>query len=148
MSTLPHDLFRSLVLAQAKEPGMAQFACSGPLAEGDLSDEFWFHPMHIASWQPIVSEGASRYLQLCKRATKPLQRVLIEPGPDLACVNELAPAIETRQQGSETNAASSRIRLAANDKLLLFLTLEFEPVARSSGHVNAVSVFAIFLPIP
>src|SRR5258705_7531000 len=120
---------------------MAQFVWTAPLSEGDLSDQFWFHPTPIAWWQPFVSEGASRFLPLCKRATKPLQRVLIEPGPDLARVDELAAAIETHQQGPETNAASSRIRVAANHKLLLFPTLEFEPVARSSGDVNAVSVF-------
>jgi hypothetical protein len=53
MSSLPHNLLRSFVRAQAKKTRLPQFARTRPLAKCYLRDQLWLHPMDAAAWQCI-----------------------------------------------------------------------------------------------
>ena len=98
---------------------MSQFSFHGPLGEANLGNESRFHPMHVASRQRIVGEGWVRYLQLPELFAQVPQQVIIEPGSDLACVDEPSPAVEAQQQCAEADTAPTRIRVAADNEFLL-----------------------------
>src|ERR1700704_6306569 len=57
-SALAHDVFWFLVLTQAEESGVSQFASLRPLGKCDLGNEPWLHPMDAAARQPISVERA------------------------------------------------------------------------------------------
>src|SRR3981081_4229177 len=115
-SAFPHNLFRSLVVAQSQEPRMSQFSVHGPLGEANLGNESRFHPMHAASRQRIVGKGWVRYLQLRKLFAQVLQQVIIEPRSDLACVNERSSEVEAQHQCTEAATAHNRNRGAATQR--------------------------------
>src|SRR5258707_12402570 len=50
-------------------------------------------------------------------------------------------AVDAQQQCSESASIPSRVRVTANDELLLLSAFEFEPIARSLGDVHAVPIF-------
>ena len=62
----------------------------------------------------------------------------IKTGANLARITQLAILVIPEQQSAKADPAAFRISEAANDKLLLRPTLEFQPVARASGYVDAV----------
>src|SRR5437879_2458198 len=96
--------------------------------------------MHAAPRQPILGKGGNRRLQQSEHFAKTPQQIVGEPRPYLPGIHELSTAVVTQQQRSEPAAAPSWIGVTANDELLFSLALEFEPIARSPGHVHTLRV--------
>src|SRR3977135_769557 len=94
-AALTRDIFWALIIPQTEESRVSQLASRRPLGESDLSDELRFHPIHAAPRQPVLGKGGNRRLQLSELLAETPKPLLVEPGPDLAGIHKLPPAIVT-----------------------------------------------------
>ena len=131
---------RGLVVAQAEEARVAQTAVAGPLGEPDLGDELRLDPGHAALADRCRVRERRRPVRASSRSSlaEVAQRVVVEPGPDLARVPQAAVVVVAEQQRPELDPRAARRREAADHELLALLALELQPVARARGRVRAV----------
>src|SRR5580704_5386214 len=139
MSSLADHLRGGLVVAQTEEAGVAQATVASPLGEPDLGHELRLDPGHVPlfdrRWFGERRVGAPERPEL---GAEVVQRLGVEPGPDLARVLELFVPVVAEQERAELDARAPRLGEAADDELLPVLALELQPVARASRDVRAV----------
>src|SRR5207253_816580 len=95
---------------QAEEPWMAQAPVARPLGEADLGDELGLDPRRAAYAGDLVVAG-ERAAVARKRAhlrAELLEHLAVEPGPDLARVDQVAVAVVAEEQRAELLARAAR----------------------------------------
>src|SRR5271165_1556740 len=112
--SLAHDLVWGLVLAQSKEPGLAQTAVGCPLGETDLGDELRSHPMRARRNRACVDERRLGRLQLAQPGAEVAEGRRAVAGADPAGVTERSVLVVADEQRAEVSASAGGIGEAAD----------------------------------
>ena len=84
-----------------------------------------------------VIEGRLVDLELRQVMAQARQRLMVEPGADLARVAQTVVLVVTDEECTEVRPRTLRRREAADHQLLLVAALELQPVARALAGVGA-----------
>ena len=135
---LAHDIGGFLVFAQSLEGGVTQRSVVAPFRERDLGHELRLDPVRALGFEASrrIGEGRRRLLELVQHRAQLCQGLVVESGPDLAGIAELARFVDAEQQRAESPAAALRIGESADDHFLPLAALDLDPLARA--HTRAV----------
>src|SRR6185312_6839317 len=132
-------LARELVLAQTFEARMPQPSIARPLGEGDLRHELGLEPHRILALdRRDLLERRSRPFERLELAAETIEIGGVEPGADLAGINELAALEGPEQQRREWFALDLRAAEAADDELLAFEAFDLEPVLAAARAIKRI----------
>src|SRR5262249_45293871 len=136
--SLPHHVPRLFVVAEAEKPRLPQSSLARPLGETDLRDQLGSHPVRSARDGPRVDERRLESVQRAKPGAEWAQRFGAVAGSDLARITEPTLLVVADEERPEVRAAAGRIRVAADDQLLLPRALQLQPVPRATRGVRRI----------
>src|SRR5262249_28313312 len=112
---------------------------AGPLAEAHLRHEVRLHPVRAGGPGRTGIEGARLLLQARQPALEIAERLVVEPGTDLAGVHEPPALVHATEKRADSDAGALRLRVAADHDLLLLEALDLEPVGAAGAAIRRVA---------
>src|SRR6185503_20065935 len=126
-----------VIIYDAEQAWMSQFAVRGPLNETDMDHDLGFHPVGTQTRQTFgFRERRLWNFDLVEPGAEIQKQFRVEAGSDLARENEVVVLVMTDEERAKTDSLSLRISETADEKILRQLTLHLQPLFREAMFVD------------